>query len=102
MKAQSYAHYLKIAPTNHTRLMLAFDIKEGKMKMSFLKPTTHQPRSIVDYLKIDFEVLEKDIHPIDKIELHKQTGEMVYSTLTKKTIVAHQLQNLLNNISAQF
>lgn len=31
MKAQSYAHYLRMASTNQTRLMLAFDIKEGKM-----------------------------------------------------------------------
>jgi len=51
--------------------MLDFDIKEGKMQMSFLKPTIQQPRSMVDYLKTDFEVLAKDIHPIDQIELHK-------------------------------
>jgi hypothetical protein len=45
--------------------------------------------------------LAKDIHPIDQIELHKQTGEMVYSTLTNKAITAHQLQNSLHNTSAQ-
>jgi len=39
LKAPTYALYLKMAPTNQTRLMLAFDIKEGKMQMSFLKPT---------------------------------------------------------------
>jgi len=39
LKVQRYAHYLKMAPTNQTRLMSAFDIKEGKMQMSFLKPT---------------------------------------------------------------
>ena len=71
LKAQSYAHYLKMAPTNQTRLMSTFDIKEGKMEMSFLKPTTHQPRSVADYLKRDFEVLANDIHPIDQIQLHK-------------------------------
>ena len=71
--------------------MSTFDIKEGKMQMSFLKPTTQQPRSMADYLKTNFEVLAKDIHPIDQIELHKQTGEMVYSTLTSKAIAAHQL-----------
>lgn len=43
-KAQSYAHYLKMVPTNQTRLISTFDIKEGKMKMSFLKPTTQQHR----------------------------------------------------------
>jgi len=91
-----------MAPTNQTRLMSAFDIKEGKTKMSFLKPTIQQPKLMVEYLKIDFEVLAKDIHPIDQIELHKKTGEMVYSTLTNKAIVAHQIQNSLNNISAQF
>jgi len=71
--------------------MSAFDIKEGNMQMSFLKPIVQQPRSMVDYLKTDFEVLEKDIHPIDQIELRKKTGEMVYSTLTNKAISAHQL-----------
>ena len=54
---------------------------------------------MADYLKIDFELLAKDIHPIDQIELHKKFGEMVYSTLTNKAIVAHQLQNSLNNMS---
>jgi len=40
LKAQTYAQYLKLTPTNQTRLMLAFDIKEGKLQMSFIKPTT--------------------------------------------------------------
>lgn len=70
--------------------------------MTFLKPTTQQPKSMIDYLNIDFEVLAKDINLIDQIELHKQTSEMVYSTLTNKAIANHQLQNSLNNISAQF
>ena len=80
--------------------MSAFDINEGKIQMSFLKPTIQQPKSMADYLKTGFEVLAKDIHPIDQIELHKQTSEMVYSTLTSKPIIAHQLHNSLNNISA--
>lgn len=60
-----------MAPTNQKRLMLAFDMKEGKMRMTFLKPTTKQPKSATDYQKTDFEVLAEDIHPIDQIELHK-------------------------------
>lgn len=39
-KAQTYAQYLKITPTNQTKLMSVFDIKEGKLQMSFIKPTT--------------------------------------------------------------
>ena len=45
--------------------------------------------------------MEKDIHPMDQIELHKQIGEMVYSTLADKAMLAHKLQNSLNNTSAQ-
>lgn len=102
LKVKSYAHYLKMAPTNQIKLISAFDIKEGKLQMSFLKPTIQQPKSMENYLKIDPEVLAKDIHPIDQMELHKKNGEMVYSTLTNKAIATNQLQNSLNNISAQF
>ena len=31
LKAETYAHYLKLTPPNQTRLMSTFDIKEGKM-----------------------------------------------------------------------
>lgn len=47
------------------------------------------------------EVLAKEIHPLDQIELHKQIGEMVYSTLTGKAILAHQLQSFVDNTTAQ-
>lgn len=40
LKAQTYAQYMKMTPTNQTRLMSAFDIKEGKIQMNFIKPTT--------------------------------------------------------------
>ena len=40
LKAQTYAQYLKLTPTNQTRLMSTFEIKEVKLKMSFIKPTT--------------------------------------------------------------
>lgn len=67
LKAQAYAQYLKIVCSNQTILMLAFDIKEGKMQMSFLKPTVLQLKSLADYLKTDFEVMAKDIHLLIKL-----------------------------------
>ena len=82
--------------------MATFDVKEGKMQMTFIKPTTQQPRTITDFKRVDFEVLARDIHSIDQIELQKQKVDMIYSTLTGKAIAAHQLQNSLNNISTQF
>ena len=64
-KPHTYAQYLNMAPTNQTRLMSAYDVKEGKNQMTFMKPTTQQPRTAVDFKKIHFKVLAKDIHPID-------------------------------------
>jgi len=40
--------------------MLAFDIKAGKMQVSFMQPTVQQPKTSTDYRKIDFEVLARD------------------------------------------
>ena len=65
LKAQTYAQYLKLTPTNQTRLMSTFDIKEEKLQMSFVKPTAQQPKTSSDFKRVDFEVLAKDIHPID-------------------------------------
>ena len=90
-----------MAPTNQQRLMAAYDIQEGKMTLSHFRPTMQQPQSAADYIRTNLEVLSKDIHPMDQIELHKQTGEMVYSTLADKTLLAHRLQNSLHNTSAQ-
>jgi len=39
LKAKTYAQYFKQTPVNQNRLMSAFDIKTGKMKMTFMQPT---------------------------------------------------------------
>jgi len=101
IRIQLYNQLLRMAPTNQQRLMAAYDIQEGKMTLSHFKPTMQQPRSAADYIRTNLEVLSKDIHPMDQIELHKQTGEMVYSTLADKALLAHKLQNSLHNTSAQ-
>jgi len=48
-----------MAPTNQNRLMSAYDIKEGKMIMSYFKPKVQQPQSVADYLRTNFEVIAK-------------------------------------------
>ena len=68
--------------------------------MSHLMPTVVQPQTASDYLRTNLEVLAKDIHPMDKIELHKQTGEMVYASLADQTLDNYRLQNSLNNTAS--
>ena len=38
---------------------------------------------------------------MDQIELHKQSGEMVYSTLVGKAMMVHKLQKSLDNTTTQ-
>jgi len=101
IRLQLYNHLLKMAPTNQQRLMSAYDVQEGKMIMSHFAPVVQQPQSAADYLRTNLEVLAKDIHPMDQIELHKQTGEMVYASLADKTLVNIRLENSLKNTPAQ-
>ena len=68
------------------------------MQMTFLQPTMQAPKSSEDYKKTNFEVLAKDVHPIEQIQFHKQAGEMIYSTMTHKALSVQKLQNSLENI----
>ena len=101
VRYQLYNQILRMTPTNQQRLMAAYDIQEGKMTLSHFRPTMQQPQSAANYIRTNLEVFAKDIHPMDQIEFHKQTGEMVYSTLADKNLMAHRLQNSLHNTAAQ-
>ena len=65
LKIQVCNQYLKMALKNQERLMSTFDIQQGKMLMSHFKPKVQQPQTVVDYIRTNFEVLAKDIHPLD-------------------------------------
>ena len=69
--------YWKQTPSDQNRLLSAFDYKTKKMQMTFLQPTVQAPKSSTDYKKTSFEVMAKDVHPIDQIEFHKQAREMI-------------------------
>jgi len=66
-----YEQFLKATLAKRERLMAAFDIKQEKMILSHFKPKVQQPQSAIDFVKTRLEVLSKDIHPMDQIELHK-------------------------------
>ena len=71
------------------------------MILSPFKPKIPQPQTAADYIRTNLEVLAKDIHPMDQIEIHKQTGEMVYATLVDKAMLTHRLKESLTNTSTQ-
>ena len=81
---QIYNQYLNMAPTNQQRLMSAYDIKEGKMIMSYFKLKVQQPQSVADYIRKNLEVLAKDIHLMGQHCFISQCGINHFSSLFVK------------------
>lgn len=67
-------------------LLSIFDIEQGKLQMAFLEAQLPHPKTSTYYKSTTFELNTKYIHPIDQMEMHKQTSEMIYSTLTNKSM----------------
>ena len=69
--------------------------------MSVLQPTVKTPKTVADYKKIDLKVPTESIHALDKIEFHRQSSEMLYSTITTKAMSVNKLQNTIINMRDQ-
>lgn len=70
--------------------------------MAFLQDQIAQPRTVAHYQKqISFEFNVKYVYPIDQIEMHKQNGQMISSTLTNTTMSLSKLQVTLANTQSQ-
>ena len=69
--------------------------------MSVLQPTVSVPKTVSDYNKVDMELATEKIHELDQIEFHRQTSEMLYSTVTTNDMSAHKLQNTISNMQYQ-
>jgi hypothetical protein len=59
------------------------------------------PKVITDYKRETFEFQTKDVHPVDQMDLHRQTREMVFSTLEHASTTTSRLQVSLNNVQTQ-
>ena len=52
--------------------------------MKVLQLIVPKPTTTSDYKRADIEIPIEDIHPLDQIEFHKQSSEILYSTMTTK------------------
>ena len=85
IKNNTYTQFWKQTSSSQSNLLSTFDSEKGRMQMAFLEAQIPQPKTTKDYKKTTFEFDTKDIHPIDQMEMHKKTGEMICSTLTNTT-----------------
>ena len=69
--------------------------------MAFLQAQVPHPKEITDYKRSTFEFDTKEVHPADHMDLHKQTREMVFSTLANASRTAAKLHVSLNNVRTQ-
>lgn len=69
--------------------------------MAFLEAQVLQLKAASDYKKTTFEFDVKDIHPIDQMEMHKQTREMIFSIITNTAMSLSKLQVTLANAQSQ-
>jgi hypothetical protein len=71
------------------------------MHMAFLQAQVLDLKVITDYKRVTFEFQTKDVHPADQMDLHRKTGEMVFTTLAHASTAASKLQVSLSNVQTQ-
>jgi hypothetical protein len=101
LTTSTYAQFRKQTSTAQHRLLSAFDTEKGRMHMAFLQAQVPDPKVITDYKRATFEFQTKDVHPANQMDLHKQTGEMVFHTLAHASASAAKFQVSLNNAQTQ-
>jgi hypothetical protein len=97
----TYAQLWKQTSTTHHRLLSAFDTEKGRMYMAFLQAQVPHPKQIADYKRSTLEFDAKAVHPAGQMDLHRQTREMVFSTLANASTSTAKLQVSLNNVQTQ-
>lgn len=69
--------------------------------MEFLQAQIPFPKSTTDYRKIIFMFDVNHVYPIDQMDLHRKSGEMLLSTLTITAMSLSKLRIALSNVQSQ-
>jgi hypothetical protein len=97
----TYAQFWKQISTTQHRLLSSFDTEKGIMHMAFLQAQVPHRKEVTDYKRSTFEFDAKQVHPADQMDLHRNTREMVFSTLAHASSTIAKLQVSLNNVQTQ-
>jgi hypothetical protein len=101
LNRSTYAQFWKKTSNDQHMLLSSFDTKRGRMKMAFLQAQIPHPKTVADYKKTAFEFDVKDVHPVDQMDMHRNIGEMIFSTLKNTSMNTSKLPVSLNNIHSQ-
>lgn len=101
LKAVTYIEFQKQISSTKNILLSTLDIEKSEFKLAFLEPKVYAPKVVGNYKIFILSFNTKQIDPIDRIDLHRQTSEMNYSSLTSYASYVSKLQNSLNNTLAK-
>jgi hypothetical protein len=87
--------------STYAQFLSAFDTERGRMHMEFLRAQVPHPKEIIDYKMSTLDFDDKKIHPSNQMDLHRQTGQMVFSTLASFSTTVAKLQVSMNNVQTQ-
>ena len=69
--------------------------------MAFLQEIVPFQKTHVDYKKIVFSFDARHIHPIDEMDMYRQSGEMLFSTMTTTTMSLSNSKVASSNMQSQ-
>ena len=69
--------------------------------MDFLQAQVPFPKSPSDYKMTIFSFDTNQIHPIDQMDMHRQSGKKKISTMTTRTMSLSMLRTALSNVQSQ-
>ena len=87
----TYAQFWKQASTSQHNFLSTFNTDKGGMHMAFLQAHVPHPKTIFDYKRETFEFDVKEVHPADQMDMHRQAGEMIFSTLENTSLTIAKL-----------
>lgn len=67
----------------HTRFLSTMDLERNQLKLFFSHPSALVFSSLVCFKTMNLIVYVRDIPLPDKINLHRQTRELIYNDLSK-------------------
>jgi hypothetical protein len=76
-------------------LLSALDFKEGYLNMAILEPKAQTVKKAQDYKATRFKLKLDGINMVDKMELHRQTCEMVFRDLLQTSTVWEEFKQWL-------
>lgn len=94
LEAQSKSKY-------QTRLLSIVDLERNQLKLSFSQPFAFSVSSTAGFKTMNLTVDARDIPFPNNINLHRKTGELIYSDLSKTSRATRKTKALLGNVINQ-